>query len=197
MKQAMAVLVSALVVVATANAELLQMTAVRLEWPGISEVWRHNAMYFTSNPSEDGLRHAKSQGVQTIIDLMEPEEHVEPRSWVRFLLEQWIPSLKPRTEAEIAALLGLRYESVPLSVDEPSDAAVQRFLAIVQEVNARQLLVHCDVGGRALTMYAIYLGTVESYMPEAAVAQAEQAGLEHAGLKRFALDYLKRAAAHS
>jgi len=53
-------------------------------------------------------------------------------------------------------------------------------------------LVEYDVAGRALAMYAIDLGTVEGYSLERAVAVAEEAGLDHEGLKTFVLDDLTR-----
>ena len=181
------------------QAETLQ--AVRVTWPGIHTVWQHGTMYFTSEPTAQGLAAAKQHGVSTVVNLMTSEEIDAPQPAVKPVLRPWWVDMLDRPapkkvesvkEAQAAQALGLRYEHVPVDVKAPSEDSVARFLNIVKEVNSQNLLIHCDVGGRALTMYAIYLGTCCGYTPEAAVAAAEKAGLKHEGLKKFALAYLKR-----
>jgi protein tyrosine phosphatase (PTP) superfamily phosphohydrolase (DUF442 family) len=171
----------ALLVVAAggAAAQTLAGQLTPVTWPGMDAVWRDGSLYVSSWPSREGLEQARAEGVQTIIDLTEPQEQEG-----RF------------SEAQAAEWLDLRYENVPLSVHAPTDEAVARLLSIVQEVNAKNLLIHCDAAGRALAMYAIYLGTAGGYTPKAALAVAERAGLTHAGLKRFVLEYLSRHSAH-
>ena len=182
-----------------AQAEMLQ--AVRVTWPGIHTVWQHGTMYFTSEPTTQGLAAAKQHGVSTVVNLMTSEEIDAPQPAVKPVLRPWWVDMLDRPapkkvesvkEVQAAQALGLRYEHVPVDVKAPSEDSVARFLTIVKEVNSQNLLIHCDVGGRALAMYAIYLGTCCGYTPEAAVAAAEKAGLKHDGLKKFALAYLKR-----
>jgi len=103
-----------------------------------------------------------------------------------------MPAEQQWDEASAVNELGLRYMNIPIDVEQPNEAAVAWFLTVVQDVNARDLLIHCDVGGRALAMWAIYLGMCKGYTPEAALAQAKQAGLKHRGLQRFVLAYLKQ-----
>ena len=175
--------------------------AQSVQWPGIETVWQHGTMYLTSAPNAEGLQHAKEQGVTTVINLMTPSEDPSsfwPQSsgkkhWLMYALEYYFPQVKPWNEAQTVNELGLRYEQIPIDVEHPDPAAVQRYLRIVQEVQAKQLLVHCDAAGRALAMWAIYLGTAEGYTPQLALAQAEQAGLTDAGLKQFVLTYLGEA----
>ena len=173
--------------------------AQSVQWPGVRTVWQHGTMYFASAPNAEGLAHAKEQGVTTVINLMTSSENpllmssTGEKHWFAYALEYYFPQLKRWNEAQTAKELGLRYEQIPLDVDHPDPAAVQRFMTIVQEVQAKQLLVHCDAAGRALTMWAIYLGTAGGLTPQQALAQAESAGLTHEGLKQFVLSYLEQA----
>jgi protein tyrosine phosphatase (PTP) superfamily phosphohydrolase (DUF442 family) len=185
-------------IMTSAGAELGPPLLTSVTWPGVDTVWKRDTMYISSVPSEEGLRYAKTQGVQTVIDLREwSEDAIESGSLLQGLLDAFFPRVPSWNQAAVAHSLGLRYARIPVSVEEPTDASVERFLVIVREVNAQNLLVHCDVGGRALAMWAIYLGTVEGYSPLAALAQAEQSGLTHEGLKNFVLAYLQRHAAAS
>jgi protein tyrosine phosphatase (PTP) superfamily phosphohydrolase (DUF442 family) len=186
----------ALAMATVASAEMMAQPLVQANWPGISTVWQDGTMYMSSAPTEQGLKHARVQGITTVINLMESGE-IEPQAqsgkdWFGYLVEYFLNGLKGWDEATTARALGMRYEHIPISVDAPTDEGVARFLAIVKEVDAKNLLIHCDVAGRALAMYAIYLGTAEGYTPEAALARAESAGLTHEGLKQFVLDYLKQ-----
>ena len=156
----------------TVGAQMGEALLVRVHMPGISTVGKNETLYMTSTPTTRGLKHAKTIGVKTDINLMEPSEMY------------W-------DEEKEAVSLGLTYVHIPVSADDPSTAAVQQFLAVVQEVDERQILIHCDAGGRSLAMWSIYLGTVKGCSPEMALAQAERAGLKHEGLKQFVLTYLK------
>ena len=192
---AIAVLTASVFVSAEGPAPLAQS----VQWPGVETVWQHETMYLASAPTAEGLAHAKTQGVTTVINLMLPDEDPAPfwpkdpgeKSWYHYAIEAWFPRMKPWNEAKEAEQLGLRYENVPISVVNPDPAAIQRYLNVVKEVGAKQLLIHCDAAGRALAMWAIYLGTAGGLTPELALAQAEQAGLSDTGLKTFVLNYLR------
>lgn len=178
MRRVMGLLIGASLVGVTAlvGAETGQMLLTRVNWPGCEKVFMHESIYLSSAPNDQALHQAKSAGVHMVINLVEPYE------------QRW----DERTAAES---LGMDYKVVPVSVTHPSDASVERFMKIMNEVNDRQLLIHCDAAGRALAMWAIYLGCAKGYTPQAALAQAEQAGLSHEGLKKFVLSYLERHAA--
>ena len=181
---------------------------VAVDWPGIQKVWKYETAYLSSNPTDEGLAHAKSQGVATVVNLMEDWEMAAPgpefSEWISgflkgggvgeslqlsILLSE--PSLE-WNEAQAARELGLRYEHIPLSVENPDPEAVNRFLQVMKEIDAKQVLVHCDLAGRALATWAIYLGMVKGYSPESALAEAKAAGLNHEGLENFALSYLQK-----
>jgi len=156
-------------------AEMGSALLPRLQWPGVQTVLQPQGttIYLSSDPSPETFQWAKHQGVTTVINLMMPGEQ-------RF------------QEEEAAKDQGLRYLRIPIDVAQPSEHAVQWFLHLVNQVEAKDLLIHCDVGGRALAMWAIYRGTVGGCSPKQALAEAQQAGLHHKGLERFVLAYLKR-----
>jgi hypothetical protein len=185
--------IAAVALLAGAMSASAELAAAKLSWPGIGTVWQHGTMFMSSNPSAKGLGHAKGEGVATVIDLRQPSEQAwnKPLTWWD-RLGQTLGWNNRWNEPQAAAMLGMRYENVPVAVEAPTNEAVARFLAICKEVDQQKLLIHCDIGGRALAMWAIYLGTVKGYTPEAALAQAEAAGLKHAGLKRFVLGYLQK-----
>lgn len=186
---------------AAAMAEGPAPLAQQVSWPGVQTVWQHGTTFIASAPNREGLGHAKSQGVTTVINLMLededpapfwPQNENEPKPWFMYLIEYFAP-IEPWNEAKAVQELGLRYENVPIDTTNPSPAEVDRFLAIMRETNARQTLIHCEASGRALAMWAIYLGTDGGLTPQQALAQAEQAGLNHTGLKNFVLNYLQSA----
>ena len=193
--------VTAVAMCSIALAEGMVPLAQSIHWPGIETAWQYKTMYLTSAPNDEGFKHAKEQGVTTVINLLTTSEDpssfwpkdTSKKSWLMYALEYYFPQLKPWDEAQVVEDLGLRYESVPIDVEQPDPAAVERFLSIVQQVHEKQVLIHCDAAGRALAMWAIYLGTAGGLTPEQALAQAEQAGLTNQDLKDFALQYLQKA----
>jgi protein tyrosine phosphatase (PTP) superfamily phosphohydrolase (DUF442 family) len=191
-------LTAVMAVSAAVAAESVLPTAQSVSWPGVRTVWQHDSIFMASAPNREGLAHAKSQGVTTVINLMLPDEDPvafwpedsqETKPWFAYALEFFQKVTKPWNEADAAMELGLRYEQIPISVSDPDPAQIRRFLDIMHEVQARQVLIHCEASGRALAMWAVYLGTAGGLTPEQAIASA---GLEDEGLKKLVLNFLQQ-----
>jgi protein tyrosine phosphatase (PTP) superfamily phosphohydrolase (DUF442 family) len=99
-----------------------------------------------AQPSADALLLLKQSGVKTIVNLRNEDVMV-------------------KQEAEQAKILGLRYISIPLDVfNRPSDAAIQKFIAIATNPDDQPVYVHCLHGeDRTGTMCAIYRLTQEGW----------------------------------
>lgn len=90
-------------------------------------------------PSTEGLRRLKAAGVRTVINLRNEE----------------VPVIR---EGSVVGALRMRYLTIPLNVfDQPSEAAIDQFLAAVKNPENQPLFIHCQYGqDRTGTMVAIY-----------------------------------------
>jgi tyrosine-protein phosphatase SIW14 len=126
--------------------------------PGVENVARVAPdIYRGSQPSSEGLRTLKSMGIRTIVNL----RHYHGKG-----------------EAKGCRELGIDNVHIPLaSTDEPRDADVRRFLAIVTDPQRRPVYFHCWRGkDRTGAMCAVYRVVVEHWSAEEALAEMDAFG---------------------
>jgi protein tyrosine/serine phosphatase len=114
--------------------------------PNFHEV--HPFLYRSGEPTEEGLRKAKSMGIRTLIDLRGGD--------------------KSKQEAEWAKSLGMRYINLPMSSQPPTKPQVDQLLTTVKHAQANpkdgSVLVHCAHGSdRTGCMIGIWRVTQEGW----------------------------------
>lgn len=152
-------------------------------WPGVAGAYQHGRIVVMSHPDAAALDRAKEKGIQIVVDLNTSSEGPLARylGWI----DTWDEGRRVRAR-------GMRYVSMPLSVSAPDIAVAQRYLQFLRENGDKNIIVHCDLGGRALTMHAIYLGVMKGYSAEDALAIVKGHGLKHEALERYVLDSIRR-----
>lgn len=85
--------------------------------------------------------------------------------------------------------IGLKYFHLPFRT--PSVALVESFLNTVADPANQPVFIHCGSANRVGAMWLIKRVKLDGWDVEKATAEAEAIGLRSAGLKAFALDYVK------
>lgn len=143
----------------------------------IDNFGRINAAYYRgAQPQGRDYEDLAALGVKTVIDLTATDE-------------------ASADEPVAVADAGMKLVRIPLSThDEPSSAAVARFLAVVNDPANQPVYVHCQ-GGRHRTgaLTAVYRMTHDGWTPGRAFAEMQQykfgPALLHASLKNFVYGY--------
>jgi tyrosine-protein phosphatase SIW14 len=152
------------------NASLGSISRVHIENFGrISETY-----YRGAQPNERGFADLAKLGVKTVIDL----------------------TANGRTDEQtMVEHAGMNFYRIPLTTsDRPSDAAIGRFLKLVNDPTMQPVYVHCQ-GGRHRTgvMTAVYRMTHDNWTANRAYAEMKQYRFEgfpgHPTLKSFVFDY--------
>jgi len=112
-------------------------------------------------PSADNLKEAKAQGYRTIVSLLPVEES--------------------KVEGEQAALVGIRFVSIPIaSAADLTEQNARRLGEIIDDSGNRPLILHCASGNRAGALLALYA----FYVQHRSVDEALDLGV-HAGLTKL------------
>ena len=145
------------------------------ELPNFHEV--NGRVFRGGQPQKGGLKKLSELGIKTIINLRDDDTNAAAE------------------EAE-ARELGFRYFNVPFAnFGRPSDAEVDKVLAMVTDVQNQPVFVHCRRGSdRTGTVIAIYRVLFDGWTSEEAKAEAKRFGLGfwQVGMKDFIGDYCKR-----
>jgi protein tyrosine/serine phosphatase len=170
----LATLIAALVLAASASAET-KSNADLLARIRINNFGRTNDNYFRgAQPDTRDYPDLAALGIKTVIDLTR-----DGRS----------------DEAGLVQRAGMKFYRIPLTTSEqPSEAAVTRFLTLVNDPANWPVFVHCQ-GGRHRTgiMTAVYRMTNEGWSANQAYDEMRQYHFEgfppHPVLKSFVYDY--------
>lgn len=121
----------------TAPGRSVNLDAVQTAAPNVHQVAAN--IYRGGQPDADGLAKLKAAGITTIVNLRNEE----------VLVAQ---------EARQAKSLGLRFVNIPMDVfNEPSPAAVNQFISILDGAGSSPVFVHCLHGqDRTGAMVALY-----------------------------------------
>lgn len=90
---------------------------------------------------------------------------------------------------------GAQFFRIPVSRENPSDAAVEKFLAVTDDDALYPLFVYCGSGNRAAALWMIRRVVREGWTLAKAESEAGGAGLTSEKMRDFARDYVHRHAA--
>ena len=123
----------------------------------------------------EGVAEIKKMGFNSIINL-------------RLASEQGA-NIEGETAAAKSA--GITFVHLPFNGSMPDPAVADQFLKVIHEPKNQPAFIHCASGNRAAAMWLIKRVLVDKWELPRATDEATQLGLTSAGMKNFALDYIK------
>lgn len=110
---------------------------------------------------------------------------------VIYLAPSTVPDAVP-DEAALVERQGLRYVNIPIPFNQPTDADFDAFVAALDGMQGRQVLVHCQVNMRASSMVFLYRVIVAHESPETAYDAVTRVWSPDGVWKRFIVAQLRR-----
>ena len=154
---------------------MAQETVKHKELPRFHRI--NERLYRGAQPRRGGLERLKQLGVKTVINLRGANEDT-------------------RSEEQYARALGLNYFSQPIGrIGRPSDAKVERVLAIINAAENQPVFVHCNYGrDRTGLIIAVYRLANDGWTAEEAQREANRHGMFwwKFGLKNYIRDFYSR-----
>jgi protein tyrosine phosphatase (PTP) superfamily phosphohydrolase (DUF442 family) len=98
-----------------------------------------------------------------------------------------------RGEAEIVRKQGLEFVNIPIQFDKPTDADFQSFVAAMERLRDRKVLVHCQVNMRASSLTFLYRVIVGRENPELAYESVARIWSPEGPWKRLIVSELRKA----
>ena len=95
-------------------------------------------------------------------------------------------------QARAARDAGIQFVRIPVSREKPSDAAVEKFLAVTDDEAVYPVFIYCASGNRAAALWMVRRVLRDGWTLEKAETEATAAGLTNAALRDFARDYIQR-----
>ena len=95
-------------------------------------------------------------------------------------------------QSHAAVISGVQFFRIPFSKVNPSDAAVDKFLALTDDENIYPLYIHCAEGNRAAALWMIRRVLRDHRTLADAEAEATRAGLKKPATLDFARGYIER-----
>lgn len=127
-----------------------------------------------SQPTPDEVTALAAEGFNGIVNLREEAEFNDG----------------PQSHA--ARESGMHFVRVPLSSKNPSDAAVEKFLAATDDDSLYPLFIYCASGNRAAAVWMVRRVLREGWSLADAETEAEHAGLTNTAMRDFARDFIRR-----
>ena len=129
--------------------------------PGVTNFHQVNDHVFRgAQPSADGFKNLSKLGIKTILDLRDEPDLV-------------------RAEQHVVEATGMRFVSIPMhGMSAPSEAQLAKALAILNDVSAGPVFVHCRRGAdRTGTVIACYRISAEHWQNDKALIEAKAFGM--------------------
>jgi len=169
-------IIFASVIIATLALVSFAQTEVRYpELPNFHQV--NPQLYRGAQPKVGGVRKLAALGIKTILNLRREDDHT-------------------RAEAVAARAAGLRYFNVPMpGTSKPTDAQINRVLAIINSPANQPVFVHCQRGAdRTGTVIACYRILKDGWTARQAKKEAEHYGMywTERGMKEYIEDFYAR-----
>jgi uncharacterized protein (TIGR01244 family) len=123
----------------------------------------------------DSLAEIKKMGFNSVINL-------------RLASEQGA-NIEGETAAAKSA--GITFVHLPLNGSMPDPAVADQFLKVINEPKNQPAFIHCASGNRAAAMWMIKRVLVDKWDIARATEEATLLGMTSAGMKNYALDYIK------
>ena len=134
-----------------------------------------NGIFAGSQPAADDLRHARENGIKTVINLRPSSEDAG------------------FDEAVLVAELGMEYHNVPFAApDELTDAVFEQARALLRDETKRPVFLHCHSGNRVGAVWLAFRALDGGLAFEDALEEAKQVGLKSAPLEQRAREYVER-----
>jgi uncharacterized protein (TIGR01244 family) len=132
-------------------------------------------IFVGSQPAADDIKHAKENGIKTIVNLRQPEE------------------VKEFDEPTLVKSLGMQYESFPFSgPDTLTDAAIDGARRVLNDANAKPIFLHCHSGNRAGAIWLAWRSLDGGLAWDKALDEARAVGLKTVGFEDKVKDYVER-----
>jgi protein tyrosine phosphatase (PTP) superfamily phosphohydrolase (DUF442 family) len=131
----------------------------------------------SGQPSADALSRLGAQGFGAVIYLAPPTS-----------------SDAVAGEAEIVRKQGLEFVNIPIEFGNPTDADFESFIAAMDRLSDRKVLVHCQVNMRASTMTFLYRTIVRREKPELAYESVARVWSPRGPWKSLMVSQLQKAA---
>ncbi len=124
--------------------------AKSIKKPGLQNLYQVSEdLYRGAQPDEEGFRQLEAMGIQTVVNL---------HAW--------------HADLDMMKDTNLRYEHIPMTVLNPKDDDVVRFLQIVTDKKRTPVFVHCEHGSdRTGTLVAIYRIVVCGWSKDEAIKE--------------------------
>ena len=95
-------------------------------------------------------------------------------------------------QSQAARNAGMEFIRIPVSRENPSDAAVEKFLVVTDDEALYPIYIHCAEGNRAAAFWMIRRVVRDGWTVANAEAEASRAGLQTGAMKDFARGYILR-----
>jgi uncharacterized protein (TIGR01244 family) len=125
-------------------------------------------------PTPEQVTALADAGFNAIVNLREDSEYNDG------------PQFRAAREA------GIRFVRVPVSMTNPTDASVAKFLAVTDEQELYPVYVYCAEGNRAAAYWMIRRVLRDHWTLEKAEAEAVKAGLTKPATLEFVRGYVQR-----
>jgi protein tyrosine phosphatase (PTP) superfamily phosphohydrolase (DUF442 family) len=130
-------------------------------------------LYRGAQPVGDAFKALAKIGVKTVIDLRDgPHQYA--------------------AEKKTVESLGMKFESVPMSMHAPTDDQIAKVLAMIDDKSAWPVFLHCQGGrDRTSTVIACYRVAHDGWSNQKAYEEAEKEGISKldVGLRHYILHY--------
>ena len=158
-----------------AAALLLAAASAAASVESISPFYRVNDRVATGGqPTPEQVTDLGNDGFNGIINLREESEFNDG----------------PQSHA--ARNVGMQFVRIPFSSQNPSDAAVDKFLAVSDDPALYPVFIYCGSGNRAAALWMIRRVLRDGWTLANAEFEAARAGLTSETLRDYARDYVRR-----
>ena len=124
-------------------------------------------------PRPEHFAALKADGVKAVLNLRQPTEH------------------RAEEEQQAVKAAGLKYFSIPVNYQQPTEASVDEFLKVTDDAGNRPMFIHCTAAIRVGAFWMIRRVLRDGMTFDAALEEARKIGLRDAPhLEQFAKSYI-------
>jgi len=130
----------------------------------------------SGQPTAEALAHLSEQGFGAVIYLAPPT------------VSDAIPA-----EADLVRKQGMEFVNIPIPFNKPTSSDFQAFVAAMDRLGGRKVLVHCQVNMRASSVVFLYRVIVRNAKPEQAYESVAKVWSPHGPWRDLLVAELRRA----